>query len=103
MNSGMKLARYFIDFSPVSAGLKSTEMAFITFACQDHLDQFIQTISGRLLPTGETLSASPIEGSGEAEMTTEMEEKRQLREVKKVDRLKSDFADFGNVLPEVDV
>ncbi|KAI1348313.1 hypothetical protein F5Y01DRAFT_328582 [Xylaria sp. FL0043] len=103
VNSGMKVARYFSDFLPVSAGLKSTEMAFITFACQDHLDQFIQTISGRLLPTGETLSASPIEGSGEAEMTTEMEEKRQLREVKKADKSESDFADFGNIFAEVDV
>lgn len=60
INSSMKLASYFFDFMPTSIGLKSAEIAFITFENKSCLNQFIQANNQRLLPTGEILSVVPI-------------------------------------------
>ncbi|KAI8947353.1 hypothetical protein F4801DRAFT_592701 [Xylaria longipes] len=78
INSSMKLARYFFDFMPISIALKSTEVAIITFDSESHLNRFIQTNHQRSLPTSGTLLV-----------------KRQLREIKKAERLKSEFEGFG--------
>ncbi|KAI0449772.1 hypothetical protein F5B21DRAFT_32051 [Xylaria acuta] len=79
IKSSMKLAHYFFDFMLISTGLKSAEIAFITFKSRDHLNRFIQTNDRRLVPTGEALSVTLIEGDAEAERTTEREEKQRLR------------------------
>ncbi|KAI0438067.1 hypothetical protein F4803DRAFT_565578 [Xylaria telfairii] len=89
IDSSMKLARFFFDFMPTSTGLKSTEIAFITFENESHLNQFIQENNQRLLPTGEILSVVPII-KGNAK-TTEREEKQHLRATKKAERLEIDM------------
>ncbi|KAI0907950.1 hypothetical protein F4823DRAFT_625930 [Ustulina deusta] len=95
INSSMKLARYFFDFMPTSTGLKSADIAFITFENESRLNQFIQANNQRLLPTGETLSVIPIiKGSAGAKGTAEREEKQRLRAIKKAERLKYD-TDLG--------
>ncbi|KAI1108024.1 hypothetical protein F5Y14DRAFT_457510 [Nemania sp. NC0429] len=92
IDSTMKLARYFFDFTPTSTGLKSAEIAFITFENESHLNQFIQANNQRLLPTGEILSVVPItigESAGARE-AIEREEKQRLRAIKKAERLEID-------------
>ncbi|KAI1425898.1 hypothetical protein F5Y12DRAFT_795107 [Xylaria sp. FL1777] len=92
INTSTKLARYFFDFIPTSTGLKSTEIAFITFENERHLDQFIQANDQQLLPTGETLSVVPIiKESAVARGTAEREEKQRLRAIKKAARLNDDI------------
>ncbi|KAI1204039.1 hypothetical protein F5X97DRAFT_330119 [Nemania serpens] len=86
INSSMKLARYFLDFMPTSTGLKSAEIAFITFENESYLNQFIQANNQRLLPTGEILSVVPIiKASARAKEAAEREEKRRLRAIKKAE------------------
>ncbi|KAI1127002.1 hypothetical protein F5Y10DRAFT_293241 [Nemania abortiva] len=101
VNSGMKLARYFFDFVPISTGLESAKAAFIMFESRDQLDRFIEANDGRLLPTGETLSVTAFEeDAAEAKRTAEREEKRRLRKIKKVERLESEFVCFGDAFSE---
>ncbi|KAI0969515.1 hypothetical protein F4678DRAFT_463296 [Xylaria arbuscula] len=88
INSSMKLARYFFDFMPLSAGLKSAEVAFITFQNESYLAKFIQANNQRLLPTGETLLViSIIKEIAGAKEIAEREEKQRLRAIKKAEGL----------------
>ncbi|GAW25822.1 hypothetical protein SAMD00023353_1302540 [Rosellinia necatrix] len=92
INSSMKLARYFFHFMPTSTGLKSAEIAFITFKNESYLNQFIQANNQRPLPTGEILSVvAIIKASAGAKEATEREEKQRLRAIKKAERLGSDM------------
>ncbi|KAI1146749.1 hypothetical protein F4825DRAFT_439668 [Nemania diffusa] len=92
INSSMKLARYFFDFMPTSTGVKSAEIAFITFQNKNHLKQFLQENNQRLLPTGEILSVIPIikESIG-AKETAERKEKQRLRAIKKAESFEYDI------------
>ncbi|KAM5349006.1 hypothetical protein ACJ41O_008829 [Fusarium nematophilum] len=54
IDSGMKLARHFFDYTPQHVGIMSADVAFMTFKSQDQMNQFITAANGLALPTGET-------------------------------------------------
>lgn len=55
LDSAMKLARRFINYSPQSTGLMSEHIGFITFRDKDQLDHFITATHRTALPMGRTL------------------------------------------------
>ncbi|KAI1286019.1 hypothetical protein F5Y03DRAFT_406825 [Xylaria venustula] len=95
INSSMKLARYFFDFMPSSTGLKSAEVAFITFENESDLDRFMQANNQRLLPAGETLLVRPIiKGSVVANGTFKREQRQRLKAIRKAEMLEHDYHDI---------
>ncbi|KAI1458843.1 hypothetical protein F4805DRAFT_456237 [Annulohypoxylon moriforme] len=82
IDSGMKLARQFFEFSPQSAGIMCHEVAYLTFRCQDQMEEFIAVTNGRaILPTGDTLliqrhsCGNVVRGDG----NNEQKQKQELR------------------------
>lgn len=55
LNSGMKVARRFFAYSPLSTGVMSEHVAYITFRSKDQLDQFIAAVHRQALPMGRRL------------------------------------------------
>ncbi|RSL52445.1 hypothetical protein CEP54_010907 [Fusarium duplospermum] len=55
LNTGIKLARRFFDYSPQSTGLISECKGYITFRDKAQLDQFIAAMHRCPLPNGDTL------------------------------------------------
>ncbi|KAL6813478.1 hypothetical protein GGI42DRAFT_176020 [Trichoderma sp. SZMC 28013] len=98
INSGMKLARQFFNYSPQSAGIMSEEMAYLTFRSQDQMDQFVATIHGLALPTGEILSVQGYsKGIGLIESEDERKEKQELRRRKRLEETASEVEDSGSL------
>ncbi|QYS97194.1 hypothetical protein H0G86_004425 [Trichoderma simmonsii] len=99
INSGMKLACQFFDYSPQSAGIMSEEMAYLTFRSQDQMDQFVAAIHGLALPTGEVLS---VQGYFRENRLMESEdngrkEKQELRRRKRLEGTASEVEDLGSL------
>ncbi|KAM5370898.1 hypothetical protein ACJZ2D_008331 [Fusarium nematophilum] len=85
IDSGMKLARHFFDYTPQHVGIMSADVAFMTFKSQDQMNQFITAANGLALPTGEVLSARFYsQGNGAADTEGGRKEKQNQRESKSV-------------------
>ncbi|KAL7799402.1 hypothetical protein V8C43DRAFT_302862 [Trichoderma afarasin] len=99
INSGMKLARQFFNYSPQSAGIMSEEMAYLTFKGQEQMDQFVADIHGLALPTGEILSVHgyfQINALMESK-DDERKEKQELRRRKRLEGTANEVEDFGSL------
>lgn len=99
INSGMKLARQFFNYSPQSAGIMSEETAYLKFRSQHQMDQFVADIHGVALPTGEILS---VQGYSQAIRSIESEdnerkEKQELRRRKRLEGTASDVEDLESL------
>jgi hypothetical protein len=56
INSGIKLARYFFGFAPISAGLETNGRAFVEIEGRHQLRHLIQSTNKLRMPCGQALS-----------------------------------------------
>ncbi|KAI6085491.1 hypothetical protein F4821DRAFT_240297 [Hypoxylon rubiginosum] len=99
LDSGMKLARRFFNFSPLSTGVMSTDVAYLTFRYQDQMNQFVTDLHGVALPTGEILS---VQGNFQGHKAAEIEDreregKQKLREKNRLEKTEEGIEDLGNL------
>ncbi|EXK99480.1 hypothetical protein FOQG_02002 [Fusarium oxysporum f. sp. raphani 54005] len=99
IDSGMKLARQFFDYSPKAAGILSPDVACVTFSCEEHMDRFMSEVDGLELPTGERLL---VERQYQQETNSEKEnklqdEKRVLRERQRQENNQDNLEDLGDL------
>ncbi|KAL6786194.1 hypothetical protein J3E68DRAFT_421134 [Trichoderma sp. SZMC 28012] len=97
INSGMKVAGQFFNYSPQSTGIMSKETAYLTFKSQEQMNQFVTAVHGQSLPTGEILSVQGRvqEQKATAKENSEKKEKQELRKGKKLARAGSEVDDIG--------
>lgn len=102
INSEMKLARQFFDYSPQFSGIISNEMAYLTFRSQEQLEQFISATHGLVLDTGETLSVQVYYQEDDVTEVRKIEqnEKRDLRERKRLGSTPSEVIELTGFFPE---
>jgi hypothetical protein len=99
----MKLAREFFDFAPCCTGTISAELAYLTFANETDLKQFIEHADGHVLQTGDKLSARQLKptDSGDSEEASLRRKKQELRAQKKMERsLQKEQGDLGDVFSD---
>lgn len=90
INSGMRLARQFFNYSPQFVGIMSQDLAYITFKSQNQMNQFIIAVHGLVLQTGEILSVETYShGDGTEEGLQENEERKKKRELRERRRLEA--------------
>lgn len=99
INSGMKLARQFFNYSPQFVGLLSEDVAYITFTNPDQMDQFITAAHGLTLPTGDVLVVQRYssENSAAESENRERKEKQEKRERKRLERTEGDVQDLESL------
>ncbi|KAF5688670.1 hypothetical protein FDENT_4755 [Fusarium denticulatum] len=93
ISMGIRIARKFIDFHPVSTGLFSNEVGYVTFRSNEELDHFISCVNGMVLHTGETLSAQRY-----IQVDTDTPEDKKLKEEKRIMRGMKREADVEKVV-----
>jgi hypothetical protein len=103
INSGIKLAREFFDFTPCRTGTISAELAYLTFTNQTDLNRFIQHADGHILSTGDILSAGQLKPTDprDSEEASQQRKKQELREQKRLERsLQNEQGDLGDIFPD---
>ncbi|KAM0542209.1 hypothetical protein ACHAPJ_012901 [Fusarium lateritium] len=97
IDSGMRLARQFFEYSPQATGVMSTDMAFIVFGHQERMNAFITATNGAAQPTGEILLVERYAQKNQLsqEDNKAREEKQKLRESRKLEKVEGDVGDLG--------
>ncbi|KAJ4308671.1 hypothetical protein N0V84_011965 [Fusarium piperis] len=89
LNSGIKVARRFFEYSPQSTGVMSGCMAFITFRSKDEMDRFINAVHGLPSPTGGTLSVWHYCPGETRRMYIEKREQRKKQDLREKERMET--------------
>ncbi|KAL6358928.1 hypothetical protein LRP88_09123 [Fusarium phalaenopsidis] len=104
LNSAMKLARRFFNYSPQSIGLMSEYMGYIAFRDKEQLDHFINSTHRIALPMGGTLRVKDYsrENGRINPENRDRREKQELRERERSQRTTDEVEDleclFSSVL-----
>ncbi|KAH7328563.1 hypothetical protein B0I35DRAFT_21224 [Stachybotrys elegans] len=85
IDSGMKLARRFLNSSPKSTGILTAQTVYISFENTCQLEHFIERVDETKLPEGVMLSVQPLRNHAQKSAMVEAERlgKQELRKEKK--------------------